>query len=72
MRGDDDDDDMFVRIWSINRDQDFVKLSFSSDLLPKLSGIDGNFSKANFQQELPKAIMRLFEAKILSLENHAI
>jgi hypothetical protein len=66
-----DDDDLLLRIWSVSRDKDFVRVSFISDVLPKLSGIDGGLSKANYQQELPKAIMRLFEAQILALDSNA-
>jgi hypothetical protein len=63
--------DHIGEIWCANRAANFVSLSLYSDVLPRLSGIEGSFTQANYQTELPKAIMRLVEAQIFALDADA-
>jgi hypothetical protein len=60
-----------AEIWSADRTTDFVTVSVRSDVVPKLSGIQGWFTPKNYQTELPKAIVRLVEAQILALDSSA-
>jgi hypothetical protein len=66
-----DDKDLLARLWSIDRKDGFVKFTVETEHIAPLSGMSGKFSKANYRTELPKAVMRFFEAQILALEGHA-
>lgn len=63
---------LLAQLWSLQGESAFVKLTVYNDIVPKLPGMDGEFPLNNWQDGFRKAIMRLVEAQILSLEGHAV
>jgi hypothetical protein len=58
------DDDVVARLWSMSQDSHYVIFSVTSDVLPKLPGINGTFQKATYRTEFPKAVSGGFAAQM--------
>ena len=64
--------DLLAQVTSNDRGTGFVSLTIHNNLVPNLSGMEGDFPRGNWQEGFRNAIMRLVEAQILSLEGHAV